>query len=119
MLAATSIAACGGPSKTPEQKAQASKNRAQAESIWSTRKPVNVNGRVFNVGVSPTKKFALVWPQNAAKPASIIDFEKAAGTASGCVGKDTSVLSFLTGDRNTPLPISKIKANYIRISLTC
>ncbi|PIB24229.1 hypothetical protein BFP76_03110 [Amylibacter kogurei] len=113
------LSACGGPSMTPEQKAQAAKNKAASNAVWNTRKPVAFDGKTIEVAINPERNRAYVGLAGFQGKASIVQFEQVASKASGCVGKDTSILSMLTGDRNTPIPLDNIKMEYLAISITC
>lgn len=119
---ALSLTACGAmaPTAGPEQQARAAEARSLNQAIWQTRSPVAVDGRRVNVAVAPDKTYALVSTSDFGQVVTVPQLEQAASTASGCTGKDTSVLSMMSGDRNTGVKTSVFgDAKYTRIDLTC
>ena len=114
------LAACGGPSGSPEQQARAAEARSLNKAVWQTRAPVTVDGMAVDVAVAPDKSFALVDVTDFGETVTLPQAEKAASIASGCQGKDTSILSMLSGDKATPIKTSVFrKMDYLRIDLTC
>jgi hypothetical protein len=115
------IAACGGPHPhSSVSKEQIAKNRAVSQAVWATRAPVQYQGWNTEVAISSDRTFAFVGTKSLGKTFTVPQLVGAAAKASGCVAKDTSVLAFLSGPKDTPIGSSGLKkSDFFRVSLTC
>ncbi|WP_412552978.1 hypothetical protein [Shimia sp. MIT1388] len=99
LVTATLLAACGGPSLTPEQQAERAKNTAQNEAALSEAKTVSVNGKNFRVAHVKERNQALVDHVGKPAPYYVADIEAASRAATGCNGTfNPGVLAFIGGD---------------------
>lgn len=99
LVCAVALSACGGPSQTPEQRAQSRANQAATAAAVKDAKTTSVNGKTFRVAERRDKGYALVKLQGSEAPYTAPEIEQAAASITGCSGTlDAGVLAFLGGD---------------------
>lgn len=119
------LSACGGPSQTPEQRAQASANKAATAQAVKDATTATVNGKTFRVAQRKDKGYALVELQGSDAPYTAPEVERAAASATGCSAAfDGGILALLGGDvRKADLGALRKKVsgefNGWRTNLTC
>lgn len=116
----TALSACGD-SQTPEERARSKAKRAEIEAVWATRTTTHYQGTPVEVAIAPDRSYALVQLDAFGETISVTQLEGAARAASGCVAKDKSILSMLSGPQDTPIKVSVFSnvRNRLRISLEC
>lgn len=96
------LSACGGPSLSPEQKAQRATNIARTKAALEVAEMTTVNGKTFRVATIKEKNYALVELQSSSAPYTVADVEAAGARITGCKATfNAGVLAFLTGDIRT------------------
>ncbi len=125
LIAATFLAACGGPQGSPEQRAQKATNTAQTNAALSTAKTVTVRGKKFRVAHVTERNQALVDLVGTSAPYFVSDVEAASRAATGCNGTfDPGILAFVGGNVATA-DLTELRAkvggrfNGWSVSLTC
>ena len=122
---AGTLAACGGPSTTPEQRAQAAANAARTDAAVQDAKSTVVGANTFRVAVVQDGPYALVERVGGSAPYTAGDAETAARSATGCAAAfSPGILAFLSGDvRTADLAAlrTKISGKFSgwRVDLTC
>ena len=96
------LSACGGPSLSPDQKAQRAINIAKTDAALKTAQSVMIAGKTFRVATIADRSYALVELQGTAVPYTVADVEQAGARATGCNATfSAGVLAFVGGDIRT------------------
>lgn len=96
------LSACGGPSLSPEQKAQRAANIAKIDAALKTAQNVEIAGKIFRVATINDKSYALVELQGATAPYTVADVERAGARATGCRATFAAgILAYMSGDIRT------------------
>ncbi|MEQ6203924.1 hypothetical protein ABMC88_12785 [Sulfitobacter sp. HNIBRBA2951] len=125
LVCALALSACGGPSQTPEQRAQSAANKAATAQAVKNAKTASVNGKAFRVAERRDKGYALVELQGSAAPYTALEVERAAASATGCGATfEPGILAFVGGDvRKADLGAlrKKVSGNFNgwRVNLKC
>lgn len=99
LVCVLALSACGGPSQTPQQRQQASANKAANAAAVKDAQTTAVNGKTFRVALRSDQGYSLVDLQGPATPYTVPEIEQASAAVTGCAGTfDGGVLALLGGD---------------------